>query len=116
MPSDTEIQKTLERVKRVEATWNELETKMQEYERDKEAFAREFGVEYEKFLQFMSNQAEQVRSTADADTLAELERQTEEIQQHFEEEVSQAEARHAAEQQLSKGTSSKRARRMRDMI
>lgn len=116
MPSDAEIEKTLERGQRVDAMWKELEDKLQEFARDKEEFAREFGFEYEKFLEYMSNRAKEARSVAGADTLVEIEKQSAAIQQQFDEELAQAQARHEAEKQLEKTSGTKRARRMRDMI
>ena len=116
MPSEDEINKTIERAKKVDSMWSEIEEKLQEFDRDKEEFEREFGFTYDKFVTFMTNQAQQARASADPEMLAKLEQQTADIRQELEDEVSQAQARHAAEQQLAKGSGAKRARRMRDMI
>ena len=115
MASDAEIDKTLKRGENIDSMWKQIEEKLQQYERDKEEFAREFGFTYEKYLEYMSNQASQARETAGSETLAELEQRTASFKQEFEDDLAQAKARHEAEQQLEK-TSGKRPRRMRDMI
>ena len=116
MASDAELDKTLERSERVENMWKAIEEKLQDFDREKEEFAREFGFEYEKFLEFMSNRAKEARGVAGAETLAEMEKQSADIKQQFEEEVAQAQARHEAEKQLEKTSGAKRSRRIRDMI
>lgn len=116
MPSDAELDKTVDRSERVEKMWKDVEQKLQDFEREKDEFAREFGFQYEEFIEYMSNQANQARGAADQETLAELEKRTTEIKRQLEEELAQEQARHAAEQQLEKTSGPKRARRMRDMI
>ena len=115
MPSDGEIEKTRQRSQTVDNMWKEVVQKLEQYERDKAEFAREFGVEYEQFVEYMSGQAKQARSAADAEMLAQLEQKSADFKREFDEELAQARARHEAEQQLAK-TSGKRSRRMRDMI
>ena len=66
-------------------------------------------------VEYMSAQAKQARSVADAETLAKLEQKSTDMKRVFDEELAQAKARHEAEQQLAK-SSGKRPRRMRDMI
>ena len=115
MASDADIEKTLKRGAQVDAMWKQIEETLQQSERDKEEFAREFGFTYEKYLDFMAKQAGDARESAGAETLAELEKRSADIKQEFEDELAQARARHEAEQQLEK-SSGKRPRRMRDMI
>ena len=115
MASDAELDKTVKRSEQVDSMWKLIEEKLQQYERDKEDFAREFGFTYEKYLAYMAKQAKEAREAAGDETLAELERRSSEIKEEFDDELAQAKARHEAEQQLQKN-SGKRPRRMRDMI
>ena len=100
----------------VDAMWKELETTLADFERDKEAFAREFGVEFEQYVAYFSKQAQDAAATADSDALADLERQRQEMQDEFNAELAQAQARHDAEKRLKKGSGTKRARRVRNMV
>ena len=116
MPSDAEIEKTLERGQRVDSMWKGLEEKLQQFERDKEEFEREFGFTIEKYLAYMANQAKEARAAAGPETLADIEAETARIQREFDEEVNQARARHEAEKQMETGCSSKRAHRQQHII
>ncbi len=116
MASDAEIDQTLERGQRVEDMWKEIEQKLEQYEQDKSEFAREFGVDYEQYLEYMTKKAAEARGSASQKTLDEIEKQSAEIQKQFDEELAQAEARLTLDHQLSKTSKSKRPRGMRDMI
>ena len=116
MTSDMELKQTGERSNEVDRMWKDLETQMAEFDRDKEAFAREFGVEFEQYIDYFSKQAKDAAANADEKTLADMEQQRQALQDEFEQEIAQAKTRNDAEKQLNKGSGAKRARRMRNMV
>ena len=116
MTSDMELKQTEERSNEVDRMWKDLETQMAEFDRDKEAFAREFGVEFEQYIDYFSKQAKDAAAIADEKTLADMEQQRQALQDEFEQEIAQAKTRNDAEKQLNKGSGAKRARRMRNMV
>lgn len=114
MSDQPETNQTPERAKRVENLWTDIEKKMADFNREKEEFAKEFGVEFEQFVAYMSKNAKQARETADADMLADLDRKSSEIKRQFDEEL--AAAKEAAGYETGKPSGAKKARRMRNMI
>mgnify|MGYP000751860807 CR=1 FL=1 len=116
MVSDMELKQTAERSEEVDSMWQDLESRMAEFDRDKEAFAREFGVEFEQYIEYFSNQAKQAAENADDKTLADMAQQRQKMQEEFDLEIAQAQARTAAEKQLSKGSGARRSRRLRNMV
>ncbi|MBI1247936.1 hypothetical protein GC197_08870 [bacterium] len=114
MSAKQESDKTTQRAQRIETLWSDIENKLEAFERDKEEFAKEFGVEFEQFVAYMSKNAKQARESADADMLADLDRKSTEIKRQFDEEL--AAAKEAAGYETGKQSGAKRARRMRDMI
>lgn len=100
----------------VDDIWRETEELLAQFERDKEAFARETGVQYEQYVEYFTKQAEHAAANADQKTLADMQQHRKALAEEFELEISQSQARHEAQKQLNRSTGGIKARRLRNRV
>lgn len=116
MPSEAEIEQSIARSQALDKLWEETEGQLAEYEREKQAFLGENGMEFEEFLQRCAEHAAEAQQTMDDDTKAELSRQREQLEEEFERDVARAKSQRDTERTRKSSGGQRRTRRLRNMV